>query len=193
LLLAGDLICSATALCFPVDPLNDPRRLADRLGRLLADASGLETVVPGHGSPFGGEDLVRLRETLLQGCADMAEEGRRSGAALVAGLIDSAGVEPGLARFGRLIGDTDGTCYFTDEEVNCLAERLRCRGQVEASRRMLAMALARFPASPLLHDSLGNVHLELGDTASAIASYRRSLALLPEHRGAAMMIEALAD
>jgi tetratricopeptide (TPR) repeat protein len=67
------------------------------------------------------------------------------------------------------------------------------RGQAEAAIKVLELSLSRFPRSPLLYDSLGNVHLERGDTASAIASYRQTLALFPENRSLAAVIGALED
>ncbi len=191
LLLSGDLFCSATALCFPVDPLVDAPRLADQIAKLLQNPAGIETVVPGHGGTLARSDLVQLRESLLQRHAEL--DVRRSGAALLAGIVADQGVDAALDRYRRLIGADQKTFYFTEEEVSHLADRIRCRGHVQASIDMLEMSLPLFPRSPLLYESLGNAQLEQGDAASALASYRQSFALFPENRSLAGVIEALED
>ncbi len=191
LLLSGDLFCSATAFCFPVDPLVDVRRLADQIAKLLQGATGIETIVPGHGEALSRADLVQLRESLLQGYAELA--GKRSGAALLASIIDDQGVDAALDRYRRLMDADSGVFYLKEDEVNRLAHRMWWRGQAEAAIKVLELSLSRFPRSPLLYDSLGNVQLERGDTASAVASYRQSLALFPENRSLAEVIEALED
>jgi glyoxylase-like metal-dependent hydrolase (beta-lactamase superfamily II) len=189
LLLAGDLFCAAGTLCFTVDPLVDARRLAAELARLLYSAAGVEAIVPGHGRPFGRADLVRLHDSLLQKCAEM--EGRRSAAALLAGIAEEQGSDAALDRYRRLLGADREDYYFAEEELFRLANRLWWRGQAAAAARVLEMSLDRFPQSALLFDGLGNIQLEAGDTASAIASYRRCLALFPGNRGLGELIGVL--
>jgi glyoxylase-like metal-dependent hydrolase (beta-lactamase superfamily II) len=191
LLLSGDLFCSATAYCFPVDPLVDVRRLADQIAILLQSAAGIETIVPGHGETLSRADLVQLRESLLQRYVEL--DGNRSGAALLASISEDQGVDAALDRYRRLLGADSGVFYFKEEEVNRLAHRMWWRGQAVAAINVLELSLSRFPKSPLLYDSLGNVYLERGDTASAVASYRQSLALFPENRSLAEVIGALED
>ena len=61
-------------------------------------------------------------------------------------------------------------------EANRLGYRLLARDPVKAVEVMRLIA-AVFPESANAHDSLGEAYLRLGDTANAIASYERALAL----------------
>lgn len=81
---------------------------------------------------------------------------------IVAG--DSAGIEALLAP-------------FAEAEVNSLGYRLLARGRAADAVRVLRHNAVRFPASANTHDSLGEALLAVGDSAGAIASYRRAAEL----------------
>lgn len=66
---------------------------------------------------------------------------------------------------------------LAEAEVNGLGYRLLRRKKTPEAVRVLRLNVERFPESANTHDSLGEALLAAGDTAAAIASYRRAAEL----------------
>ena len=56
---------------------------------------------------------------------------------------------------------------------------------------IFALNTERFPQSGNAYDSLGEAYLVLGDTAKAIANYRKSLTLDPKNSNAEVVLKRL--
>lgn len=69
------------------------------------------------------------------------------------------------------------TAPMDETEINTLGYRLLRRGRTADAVRVFGINVARFPSSANTHDSLGEALLAAGDTAAAIASYRRAAEL----------------
>jgi CubicO group peptidase (beta-lactamase class C family) len=69
-----------------------------------------------------------------------------------------------------------------EDVLNKLGYRLLAVGQVPAAVAIFRKNVEAYPSSANVYDSLGEAYAVAGDTSSAIANYRRSLAL--DHRNA---------
>jgi len=189
LLMTGDLFCGPDHLCFAVNPLVDAVGLCARFDSLLAEPSGLETVVPGHGRPFSRSDLNRLLLLLRERPAGSVR--RKSAAATLDTLISVLGVDAARARMAPGAVAAADSFYGSEEEFQQLARTYRWMGRLTEAVSILKCGLTWFPKSPLLLQGLGSAHYESGDTAAAIDCYQRSLALMPENRAAMEMLKLL--
>ena len=95
------------------------------------------------------------------------------------------------AALRRIVaGDAAGDlASLTANEVNSVGYRLLARKRVPDAVRVLRHNAERFPSSANTHDSLGEALLAAGDTAAALASYRRATALGSE--GSASVVARL--
>ena len=93
--------------------------------------------------------------------------------------IESDGVDAAVA-FYRSLRDGDSDGFDLDEDaLNTLGYAYLERGDVATARRLFELNVESYPEAWNPHDSLGEALLAAGDTARAVASYRRSLELNP--------------
>lgn len=78
-----------------------------------------------------------------------------------------------------------------EDLLNRLGYRLLAVGQDSAAVIIFRKNVEAYPNSANVYDSLGEAYAIAGDTSSAIASYRRSLALDPKNSNAARMLARL--
>ncbi len=105
--------------------------------------------------------------------------------------ISAGGPAAGAARFHAITGP-QATDYFLDEnEVNLLGYRYLQAGQLDAAVAVFELNAEAFPGSWNVHDSLGEACAARGDTARAIALYRRSLELNPANDNGRAALERL--
>jgi tetratricopeptide (TPR) repeat protein len=94
-------------------------------------------------------------------------------------------------QFLRMRGDTAN--YSLDEaEMNRLGYYVL--NTLKAPRdavQVFEMNVTAFPQSANVYDSLGEAYLAVGDTAQAIANYRKSLTLDPRNSNAAAVLKRL--
>jgi tetratricopeptide (TPR) repeat protein len=88
---------------------------------------------------------------------------------------------------------TDTVTYSIDEaEINRLGYYALYTLKVPADAvEIFALNTERFPQSGNAYDSLGEAYLVLGDTAKAIANYRKSLTLDPKNSNAEVVLKRL--
>jgi tetratricopeptide (TPR) repeat protein len=152
------------------DPLADPRALA-----------AIEAVVAGG----RWHEAAALERALAEGvppAAGLLAWYRGVRAALAAGELERLEAAAGACA----------SPAFAEAALNGLGYRA-LYGDRDAERavRIFAANSRAFPASANVWDSLGEALAERGDTAAAIASYERSLALAPDNDNAARMLERL--
>ena len=95
------------------------------------------------------------------------------------------------ARFEAMRRDTTGYAV-SESAMNRLGYHLlNVRRSPATAVTVLALNAEAFPKSANVYDSLGEAYLVLGDTARAIANYRRSLALDPGNSNAAAVLTRL--
>jgi tetratricopeptide (TPR) repeat protein len=87
--------------------------------------------------------------------------------------------------------DPDANGPDLERALNSLGYFLLGDDRVFDATSVFQLAVDLFPASANAHDSLGEAHMKAGDTAAAISSYERSLAIDPSNANAAAMLEKL--
>lgn len=189
LLLTGDLICSPRSPCFRVHAMADVPRLVEQLEGVLRRDPALERIVPGHGEPLTRDDLITFCRALTERYGRVAVD--RSAARALRRAIEEEGLEAALQRFGALTPEERGEWDWSEDELGTLGERLTRCGRTAEAVGILTLAARLLPRSSFLHGCLGDARLEAGDTEGAIEAYGRSLALMPENRHAAEMLEIL--
>jgi CubicO group peptidase (beta-lactamase class C family) len=104
--------------------------------------------------------------------------------------IRSAGIVAGLAYLDsvRPLFAPEG---LPEDLLNRVGYRLLELGKGHAAVMIFRKNVEAFPQSANVYDSLGEAYAVIGDTASAIANYRRSLALDPRNANAARMLVRL--
>jgi cyclase len=189
LLLVGDLICSPESPCFPIDAMADVPRLVRELAGLLERRTGLETVVPGHGRILARADLSSFYRTISERFGTIRTE--TSAARIVSQAVETEGILPARDLCPLPAADGPGAVYWSEEEFARLGERLIRRGKGDEALSVLQLAVGALPGSTLLYGSLGDAWLEMDKREEAAAAYERALALAPENRRAAEMLEIL--
>jgi glyoxylase-like metal-dependent hydrolase (beta-lactamase superfamily II) len=189
LLLAGDLICSRESPCFAVNAMADVPRLTRELEGLLRRQEGLLTIVPGHGKILTRDDLSSFCRALSERYREVKAD--RSAARLLSQAIDREGIRAALDRYPPPVPGHPGTLDWSEDEFGTLGVRLMRRGMVDEALRVLELAVRVFPQSSILYAYLGDACVENGDRKSAVAAYKKSLALAPDFKRVAEMLKAL--
>ncbi|UCF18585.1 MAG: tetratricopeptide repeat protein [Gemmatimonadota bacterium] len=81
--------------------------------------------------------------------------------------------------------------YFNESEINSLGYRLLAEGQVERAIEVFLINTQEYPESANVWDSLGDGYRAKGDTAQAIASYRKALEVDPSFAASRQNLEEL--
>ena len=81
---------------------------------------------------------------------------------------------------------------LSESEINRLGYFLLSRGDPSRAIEVFALNVRAFPRSANVYDSLGEAQLARGDTALAVASYRKSLALDPGNSNASSVLSRIA-
>ena len=80
----------------------------------------------------------------------------------------------------------------SEREINQLGYFYISRGATARAVDVFALNVRAFPKSANVYDSLGEAQLALGDTAQAIANYRKSLELDPGNSNAVAILKRIA-
>jgi CubicO group peptidase (beta-lactamase class C family) len=81
--------------------------------------------------------------------------------------------------------------YADEEEINSLGYYFLGAQNTRAAVMILKFNAGLFPTSANAFDSLGEAFLDVGDSANAIANYRKSLELNPKNTNAEKMLQKL--
>lgn len=116
---------------------------------------------------------------------------KRSVAESIAALVN-AGRPPAAVQAGFDVMRADTMRFALSEaEINRLGYFFLSRGPLSRAVDVFALNVRAFPRSSNVYDSLGEAQLARGDTALAIASYRKSLELDPGNSNASNILSRI--
>jgi tetratricopeptide (TPR) repeat protein len=110
---------------------------------------------------------------------------------LVASLNAGRPTDAVAREFDAMRADT-ARYALTESEINQLGYFFLDRGEASRAVDVFALNVRAFPRSANVYDSLGQAQLAHGDTALAVANYRRSLELDPSNSNAATILKRIA-
>jgi Tfp pilus assembly protein PilF len=96
-------------------------------------------------------------------------------------VIDAQGLAAAQQRFDALRAQNFGDAYVSESQLNGLGYRYMGKDKLPEALAVLQWAVALFPNSGNVYDSLGEVQLKAGQRDAAKASYEKSLALDPKN------------
>jgi tetratricopeptide (TPR) repeat protein len=85
----------------------------------------------------------------------------------------------------------DATFQLPEEDVNAWGYRLMQDAQTKEAVEIFKLNVILYPTSANTYDSLAEAFQAIGDTASAIKNFKRSLELNPKNNNAVMHLKAL--
>ena len=106
-------------------------------------------------------------------------------------LAETQGGAAVVARYRLLKRDSARAYFFSDGELNSAGFWLLDKKKPQDAMPVFRLSVEEYPAAPYSHAGLGQSYLGVGDTARAIASYRRALELDPRNRGADSVLKRL--
>lgn len=122
-----------------------------------------------------------------------ANEPTESIARVVAQDIEKMGVDAATKRFRAIRKDSLAIYDFDEAGMNALGYVYLQRHRLDAAIAVFAMNVEAHPDAFNVHDSMGEAWLLSGDTAKAIASYRKAYALNPTLPSARAVLERLGE
>ena len=114
---------------------------------------------------------------------------KRSIADTLLPLITTRGISAGLEAYRAL--KSSPRFLVTEVQLNTLGYRLLELKRTPEAIEIFKLNVTTNPRSANAYDSLGEAYATQGDTAHAVASYRRSLELNPDNTNAARMLRTL--
>ncbi len=106
-------------------------------------------------------------------------------------VIDAQGLEAAQARFKALQASQFGDAYVSESQLNGLGYRYLAKDKLPEALAVLHWAVALFPNSGNVYDSLGEAQLKAGQREAARASYEKSLALDPANENAKKVLKGM--
>lgn len=119
------------------------------------------------------------------------EAPRASIARTIYPVLRDEGAESAVRRYHELRRRSPAQYDFSEPELNLLGYHLLRIGRNADAVEILRLNAELYPESSNVYDSLGEAWLATGDTAQAVANYRRSLDLDASNRNAARLLERL--
>jgi hypothetical protein len=120
-----------------------------------------------------------------------AYDGRKSIDQTLSATIEASGVEAAVHQYRQLKATEPATYNFDERELNGLGYRLLRAGKIQQAIRIFELNVEAYPKSSNVYDSLAEGQLHAGQTAQAIANYRKALELNPANSGAAEALRKL--
>jgi tetratricopeptide (TPR) repeat protein len=102
----------------------------------------------------------------------------------IGGIIDRDGVAAATARFREIRSSSAAGYDFDESEMNLLGYEYLRRHQIDRAIAIFQMNIEAHPDAFNTYDSMGEALLAAGDSARAIASYRKALELNPASQSA---------
>jgi tetratricopeptide (TPR) repeat protein len=164
----------------------DPSKPAPGAGPALKAAAGLLVAAFALG-------LGLFAATLAFGAPGLkaAFHCRRSINRTLSATLRSQGLKAAVRQYEQLKSTEPAAWDFDERELSLMGRRLVRERRFEEGLRFLHLNAEAYPRSTRVYERLGNAYLEEGDTALAIANYRKSLQMDPENRGPARMLAKL--
>lgn len=122
----------------------------------------------------GLTNLLYDRSAVLPPLSVRAEMGR---------LVADQGVETAIAQYRTWKTEKPGGYLFQEIELNMLGYDLMWAGRTDDAVAIQELNLEQFPNSANAYDSYGDALLANGDTANALATFKKCLAMDPAFAG----------
>lgn len=106
-------------------------------------------------------------------------------------VIDAESLEAAQQRFKVLQANKFGDAYVSESQLNGLGYRYMGKDKLPEALAVLHWAVALFPNSGNVHDSLGEAQLKAGQRDAAKASYEKSLVLDPTNDNARKVLNEM--
>src|SRR5262249_40264339 len=94
-------------------------------------------------------------------------------------VLEAQGLDAARQRFEALRAAGFGDAYVSESQLNGLGYRYLAKDKLPEALAVLQWAVALFPNSGNVYDSLGEAQRKAGQREAAIQSYEKSLALDP--------------
>ncbi|MBK8581571.1 MAG: serine hydrolase [Flavobacteriales bacterium] len=114
---------------------------------------------------------------------------RKSLAKTISATMEKDGIEKAVAQFNALKSSKEQ--YLDESEMNMAGYELLWAGKKQEAAALLKLNVDVFPNSSNAYDSYGEALLALGDSANAIANYKRSIQLNPDNTNGIQVLEGL--
>ena len=105
--------------------------------------------------------------------------------------IESKGADAALKAFDEGKAGGPGAYSINESQINGLGYQLINQGKLHDAIEVLKLNVREFPNSSNVYDSLGEAYMKAGQTAQAIANYKKSLDLNPQNTNATGMLKTL--
>jgi CubicO group peptidase (beta-lactamase class C family) len=174
-----------------------------------------ETRLAGHGgandgwqarflvSPASGDGLIVMTNASLgfevydqlfcawEQALGGAETCARGIAAVMASAIARSGAADAVTLYRRIKAEATGDYNFDEDQLNSLGYVLLREKRVDDAISMFRLNVEAFPDAFNPYDSLGEALLVRGDSAAAIANYRKSVELNPANENGKSVLRRL--
>jgi hypothetical protein len=106
-------------------------------------------------------------------------------------LADAKDGRAVVARYRALKRDSSSAYVFNEQQLNSVGYSLLRHKAASAAVLVFRLNVEEYPTAPNAYDSLGEAYLATGDTASAVANYKRALELNPRNKDLADLLQRL--
>lgn len=106
-------------------------------------------------------------------------------------LLQTSGVNEAIEEYHRVRAADPNAVLFTEVSLNGTAYEYMQNGDIDGALALFRLNIEAYPQSANVYDSYGEALLAKGDTASAVASYKKSLELNPVNTNAAQVLKRL--
>jgi fermentation-respiration switch protein FrsA (DUF1100 family) len=157
-------------------PFSDGQRLFGR----AREPKELVSLRGGHITPnLDDEDryLQAVRDFLHTRAGWVLARPKRGVGVALRALIDSQGVQPGLAEYARMRVEGEAAWNLAEYELTHVGRRLALEERYDAAIAVLRANAAVFGSSPLVFYHLGRAYAAADDDAHAREAWQRSLRL----------------
>ena len=107
----------------------------------------------------------------------------------VLGVIQSEGIEAGIAQYHKI--KEDDNYDLSEDEMNQIGYQLMGSGKVEEALQVFKLNIDAFPASANTYDSYAEASMELGKNEQAIENYKKSVEMNPSNQHGIDMLKKL--
>lgn len=111
--------------------------------------------------------------------------------AFLVSAYKAGGVARVISLYRKLRGEQAESYDFSSSELNSMGYQVMRLGDVAGAVEIFKLNVEEFPGEWNVYDSLAEAELKLGDKASAILHYRKSLELNPRNDNGRDMLRSL--
>jgi tetratricopeptide (TPR) repeat protein len=120
-----------------------------------------------------------------------AFDGRKPIGRTLSATLSSQGIKAAVRQYEQLKAAEPAAYDFDERELSVMGRRLIRERRFEEGFRILHLNAEAYPRSTRVYERLADAYMEEGDTALAVANYRKSLEMDPSNAGPARMLVKL--